>query len=193
LLGAPIFITGRSSAAATWQEVLLCTNNWLDLNHSWLGLCGREIALFGAGWLPTSEARMTSKMAADVKLNKSILAAAAANDRARGANLDAEIRDKLQRASKAREERKEGRGLVVAKGSEAGLKRRWSPQLGFDEMTADMAKGLVKWVLEAPTTVEGTTKKKKKKRRVVPANATAGAELVNGVAGLTVVEAEGHL
>jgi hypothetical protein len=186
LTGTPLFLMGRSSSAATWQDVLQCTNNWLDLSHSWLGLCGREIALFGAGWLPTSESRMSEQMRQDVKLNKAVLAAAA-DETTGGQSLDAAIRSRLQIAQIAESERSAGRGLILAKGSELGLKRRWSPQLNFDEMTADMSKPLVKWVLEAPTLLEGEKTKAgaKKKRRKKPATG-----LEESVASLIVAGAD---
>jgi hypothetical protein len=45
--GPPVFALGRSSSGAVWAEILRATDNWLGLRHSWVALCGREVALYG--------------------------------------------------------------------------------------------------------------------------------------------------
>lgn len=161
--GLPVFALGRSSSGAVWSEILRATNNFIDLSYSWLSLCGREIALYGhSAAVDTASTSLTADQKKDQKIQKAIMSSLT--------DEKAVDEDTFHRAVMLR--------LLGQKADEAKLvpntgkrqMKRWNPDIPdeFFVFSSTMVEPVAKWIVFAPTLIEGEktksgARKKKKK------------------------------
>ncbi|KAL2012934.1 hypothetical protein VTN00DRAFT_459 [Thermoascus crustaceus] len=138
--GYPIFLAPRSPARADWIEVLLRTNNWINLQQSWEALCSPASLSGYAGGekgKETEEAREQRK--------HEVMLDALSDDRIQDEEtLRAAVRAKGRRTEQPRKnELASGEGIPAA--------RRWAQEDGKEyPLTTDRATAIARWVCEAP-------------------------------------------
>jgi hypothetical protein len=161
--GLPVFALGRSSSGAVWSEILRATNNFVDLSHSWLSLCGREIALYGhSAGVDTVSTSLTADQKKDQKIQKAIMSSLT--------DEKAIDDDTFHRAVMLRLlGQKAGEGKQVENTAKT-QKKRWNPEIPdeFFVFSSTMVEPVAKWIVFAPTSIEGEktksgARKKKKK------------------------------
>lgn len=166
--GLPVFGLGRSSSAATWSEILRATNNWIDMSHSWLSLCGREIALYGH---PTSaSSNMSVEQKEQHQIQNAILTSLTDENAVDDETFHQAVTQRLQRSK----EIENGGGQLTKTTTVVSTqpKKRWNPELPDKYFSSHMVRPIVKWILMAPLTVEGEKSKsgaRKRKKKTGPA------------------------
>jgi hypothetical protein len=206
--GPPVFALGRTSAGAVWAEILRATDNWLALRHSWVVLCGREVALYGysaaeeevvengADRGPVRRGEERAEVEEGEGFRHSLVRWWARTRRRRreeefernGARTLAVENGNPTTAEGSQEDDAQDSATNLTAGpialatieNSAVPEPRWKPDIPDASFTfsSTMVEPVAKWILFAPTNVEGEQVTKKKKRRKKPA---AAASLDDGV------------
>ena len=209
--GYPLFLASRSPARADWIEVLRRTKNWIDLPQSWESLC-RPAALldqtspqsFRTAHCPPGRQPQieTDAQRRERQKHEAVLEALVDERVVDEETFQRSVAARQRRIleDEAEEQQDEGKlpspslrtapsNVPGTASSAAGPPKRWAQdEDGEYSISTERADAIVRWVLEAPTTIEaagGTRRKPRKGKKAAAEKADGNGSLeTNGTVGV---------